>query len=206
LHEALRQLSPNLADLYLGAVIARTNDQNPDRLPQAAHSVREMMNAMPGAVGVEVRELDERFGNRLSGFRDSWGPLRAREANAEGEPWQGEIDRVLRRFLTKASGFFAWYDEHKPRRRAEFGDTLNRLEPSARSLPSELQATNVAAWESMREFFIKVCHHSVTTDVQAFDARLEQLEAFLLDRLQPRTFEDFDEIDAILREGQARDL
>jgi hypothetical protein len=33
------------------------------------------------------------------------------------------------------------------------------------------------------------------------DMTLDALERFLLDRLQPRTFDDFSEIDALLDEG-----
>lgn len=202
LHDALQQLSPPLASIYLGALKAGASDRNPDRLPQAAHSLRELMNGMPGALGVPVGELNQRLGDRLSGLRGSWGSLGALGADPD-RAWRGEISGPLRKFLKRATGFFAWYDEHQPRRRAEFGDTLDRLSPSPRAVPQQLHANNVVAWMAMRQYFIDVCHHSTQTEVSTFDATLEQLEGFLLDRLRPRTFEDFDEIDAIIREGEA---
>jgi hypothetical protein len=201
LYEALRTMSPKLGSLYLGALITHANEGNPDRLPQAAHSLRELMNAMPKALGVEVKALDERLGDRLDSFRGSWTPLHAR--GQADDPWNGQIDRPIRRFLTRSGRFFSWYDDHRPRRRAEFGDTLNRLTPSTRVLPAELQATNIAVWESMRDYFIAVCHHRETTDAETFDRRLDQLKSFLLDRMRPRTFDDFDAMDAVIAEGES---
>jgi hypothetical protein len=191
-------MSQHVADLYLGALWALESNENPDRFAQAAHSLRELINAVPVSVGVDVRALDERMGDRLAPLRESWQLTMIRTTNFDGVVWSGEIDGPLARFLERAEAFFSWLEEHRPRRRAEFADTLTRLDSSGRSLPPRLQDLNVQTWMEIRDYFIDVCHHRRSADRPEFDSWLEAFELFLLDRLRPRTFEDFDDIDAVI--------
>jgi hypothetical protein len=47
LYEALGERAEELARMYIGALIVLANPDNPDRLPQAAHSLRELMEKIP---------------------------------------------------------------------------------------------------------------------------------------------------------------
>ena len=53
-----------LAACYLGARAALADLGNPDRLAQAAHSLREMMDLMTYAVDVRVEALREKLTNK----------------------------------------------------------------------------------------------------------------------------------------------
>jgi hypothetical protein len=202
LHAALQSMGGGVADLYLGALWALDRSENPDRYAQAAHSLRELMNAVPVSVGVEVRALDERFGDRFSSVHQAWDSMFAR-TNAYDGGWKGEIDPPLARFLAKAMEFFSWAANHRPRRKAEFADALGRLDSSGRTLPPRLEDLNVQTWIEIREYFIAVCHHNKVADGPEFESWMNAFELFLLDRLQPRTFEDFNEIDSIIAAGEA---
>jgi hypothetical protein len=202
LHTALKVMSQHVADLYLGALWTLESNENPDRYAQAAHSLRELMNAVPVSVGVEVRALDERMGDRLTPLRESWQSTMNRTTTFDGKVWSGEIDGPLALFLERAHTFFSWLEDHRPRRRAEFADTLTRLDSSGRALPPRLQDLNVQTWMEIRAYFIDVCHHRKVADRLEFNSWLEAFELFLLDRLQPRTFNDFDDIDAIVAAGE----
>jgi hypothetical protein len=54
-----------------------------------------------------------------------------------------------------------------------------------------------------REYFQAIAHHGRQPPEEDFRARIDALERFLLDRLRPRTFADFDAIDDIIQEGES---
>ena len=79
---------------------------------------------------------------------------------------------------------------------------MRQLDGTKQSLPEPLQDVNISHWQEIREFFVNVAHHRKKTDDNEFQGRLESLETFLLDRLNPRTFADIDEIDALIDQGK----
>ena len=54
LHNLLLQRDSGLASMYLGGVVALRQLENPERYSQSAHSLREMLDAMPTALGFEA--------------------------------------------------------------------------------------------------------------------------------------------------------
>ncbi len=78
---------------------------------------------------------------------------------------------------------------------------LCSLDNSGHSLPGNLQKRNVENLIDLRNFFQGVSHHTIPCTEEKFYIKLEQLEEFLLDRLLPRIFADFDVIDEIIKEG-----
>ena len=52
----------------------------------------------------------------------------------------------------------------------------------------------------MREYFLSITHHRRATEERELRQCVDALERFLLERLVPRTFDDFAEIDALLAE------
>ena len=97
--------------------------------------------------------------------------------------------------------FFKWFESHYPRRRDEWHSALVRLDGSGRALPNRLASLNVDAWKNKRDYFQSVAHHGRDANEQELREWLDALERFLLDRLEPRTFDDLAEIDALLEEG-----
>jgi hypothetical protein len=119
--------------------------------------------------------------------------------------WTGSIDYHLAKFLSSAGTFINWFIDHNPSRRQEIRNALDGLAGPGRALPNPLATMNVKTWESIRDFFQATSHHRKSTDELEFSQRLNALEQFLLDKLAPRTFDDFSEIDALLEneEGHA---
>jgi hypothetical protein len=54
----------------------------------------------------------------------------------------------------------------------------------------------------MRRFFQNVSHHQYSAKPEEFENQLQALELFLLRKFSPPTFPNFDEIDAIIEEGE----
>jgi hypothetical protein len=199
---ALGRKSSDLVTFYVGAVSALAFDGNPDRLAHAAQGVRELIEKFPQYVDVAMPAHGERMGVKVNELESIWGRAVERsKCRTKDRNWEGEIDQPLKKFLAAVGEFYDWKREHIPRRRAEIEKTLASLDPSGRPLPPPLQDRNVDVWTDMREFFQDVAHHRVQCTPEQFGQWMEALELFLLERLQPRTFDDFGEIDQVL--GQA---
>jgi hypothetical protein len=158
------------------------------------------MEKLPEYLSVSVKAHRENLKDKVQGLADAWSAIPMDPASPGPTVCDVKIDRCLTIFLGKAADFFKWFSEHHPRRRKEVHGVLERLDGSGRSLPAPLAELNVDAWEETKKFFIAVLHHRKVPTEDEFSRWLDALERFLLDRLLPRTFEDFAEIDALLQE------
>ncbi len=201
-HRALTEKSAKLASMYHGALRVLQDDGNPDRLALAAHGLRELMEKLPAHFDVEMPAHRESLGPKVRELENHWKQTVDKSTcrNPDG-PWRGEIDRHLTRLLAELAGFFAWLNEHMPKRKEEVSATLRIIDPAKRPLPPQLQKLNVETWHAIHAFFIKVSHHGLACSVEELAQWTDALERFLLDRLVPRTFDDLRAIDAILAES-----
>jgi hypothetical protein len=205
LYGALADRSERLASMYYGALLVRDSGGNPDRFALAAHGMRELMEKLPAYLDVAMPAHAETLKRKVQEVEDAWNHV----VNSSGwsspqNAWQGSIDCRLRKFLAKLDSFFCWFRNHMPRRREEVSAVLRTIDPANRQLPRLLEERNVATWNEMRQFFQSVAHHGKTPAQVDFDKSVETLERFLLERLAPRTFDDFAEIDAILGTSETK--
>ncbi len=200
LYSGLAEKSSELAGMYLGAVLSFRQHNNPERFIQSAHSLREMMNGFPKYYDVQTKALNETLGDKVSAFHVKWERLLKKRKSSGNEVWKGKIDRSLSTFLSLIAEFFMWFAEHRPNRKKEIAATLREIDASGGTLPSSLEFRNVEVWGILRDFFIRICHHDRKTNEEEFEQNLGELERFLLNRICPRTFEDFSEIDRIIAE------
>src|SRR2546430_12741083 len=114
------RIGKQLSACYLGALATLAEPRNPDRLAQAAHSIREMMDLLPEAVDVRTEALREKLGNEAAKLENAWREAQ-KSACLEAGRWKGQIDGPLKKFLVQAVAFYEWKDEHQPRRRGEIG-------------------------------------------------------------------------------------
>jgi hypothetical protein len=203
LFAALDQMRPELGQYYLGALYALDDHRNPEHLSHAAHSVRELIEKLPGAVGVGYRENQTSLKHKVRGMHGRWVSARQNSAaNALPDGWTGRIDNHLYRYLTASGRFFDWFDEHHPTRAAETASLLRQLNMNDTALAStEVEIVQVKTWQGIRDYFLGVAHHR-RADVDDFLDRFSEFERFLLSLLTPRTFESFDALDEILREAE----
>lgn len=186
--------SVRLAEMYRGALSVLNQEYNPDRLAQAAHSLRELMEKLPRAVDVpaaqgdgltvRVRRVHRRW--RLYTKISSDGPKRV---------------KVLTGFQTEMEKFAVWFEERDKTRRQIAGQLIDRLDQRKTSLPAQIKDVHVDEWDLCHKYFEDTSHHSKTT-IDEFDGWLVTLETFLLDRLRPRTFDDQVALKTIVIEGE----
>jgi hypothetical protein len=203
LHRAFLEKDPSLAQMYLGGLAVLNDSTNPDSLALAAHAFRELIEKLPAAVAVPATARRESLRVKVREVQEAW--RRAQDGSrchSDGK-WSGEVDKPLRKLLLRLAEFFAWVDAHLPRRREEIARALQRLDVSGRALPEPLQDLNVEAWTRTHEYFQAVAHHGKVAPRDEFTRWVSAAEAFFLDRLKPRTFEDFASIDELIREGES---
>ena len=202
LYEALAARDLKLADMYFGAFSVLNQEGNPDRLALTSHGVRELMEKMPRYLDLPVPPEGPRLGDKVRSLVPVWEKVLSRSNWSGNDGWVGTIDEVLREFLRKARELFAWFNVERPMRRERMTRVIRGLDPSGRSLPPPIEKLHVDEWVEYHDYFNDVAHHRITPTSEDFELWLGALESFLLDRLRPRTFEDLEIIDLIIKEGE----
>jgi hypothetical protein len=204
LFEELAKQNPILSRMYLGSVVVLRDLANPDRFPQCAHSIRELMEKLPTWFDVPTKAHRESLGNQVSNLVSSFEAMKSKSTcHNEENGWEGEIDGRLKGFIERFEVFVTWKRNHFPRRREEAGDLLERIDASGRRLPQPLAEKNADIWMELKDYFTVSSHHpSNEIDEEEFLQWVDAFEKIILDRLVPRTFDDFKEIDGLIEEGE----
>src|SRR5579872_2552217 len=186
LHRALAERDERLARLYLGALMVLQQERNPSRLSLAAHGLRELLNGLSAILDAPVPPRPPSLKEKVLELSTRWERARRSNCYCDGK-LQGEIDAHLGRALDAIQEFFAWFSADLPTRRERTATILRGLDPIARRLPGTIERLRVDEWGHCHDFFTGVAHQRTPGD---FDKWLDCLERMLLDRLQPRTYED----------------
>jgi hypothetical protein len=205
MERSLEQRDKRLAEFYLGALRVLADRENPDRFSLCAHGLRELMEKLPEYLDVPSIAQRESLKPKVRQVEDVWLGVQVHSSCFAAGNWEGTIDAHLRKLLSHLGSFFEWFAQHNPRRKQEMQSALVILEGSGRSLPPVLADLNVSAWEAKRDFFVNVAHHRKMVGDKEFGTWLEALERFLLDRLIPRTFDEYAKVDALVDEEEHRD-
>lgn len=203
LYKALAALNPEVGMMYFGALMTRTNAANPDRFALVAHGLRELMEKLPKYVDVPIVNKGASLKERVRALAQRRELAILNSINRDGAEWRGEIDNHLRAFLSDSDGFFEQFAGEDITRRGRAATILRGLDPSAEPLPEKLEELNIIKWQKCNDYFVRVSHHSRVADENEFDAHISELETLLIDRLAPRTSDDFAVIDLIIKEGEA---
>ena len=199
----LHTRSERIARMYLGAVSALKDDLDPERLCKAAHEMRELMEKLPEIVDVEIRALNERMGPRVAELEKEFNSM-IEKSKLKSPNWDGEVDQPMRSCLEQLCEFFDWKRSHQPRRRDETARTLRALDGPGRLLPADLEKTSVQSWMDTKDFFVRVAHHQAEPSQKEFSESMGYVEGVLLSKLNPRTFADFDSVDALIDRGESK--
>jgi len=192
---------PDLTRYYLGARRVLQDETNPDRLAQAAHSVRELLEKLPNYFDVPAEKGDRSLKAEAKNLAVVWDRTVKNSRCYDSERWSGEIDGSLHKFLRKAMEFFKWLGDERPARVDQAREFLRATDASPYRMPVAIERLRLAEWDEYRNFFVGIAHHGTATfdDVEQW---LASLEDFLLRQLVPRTFEDRDEIRRIVAEAE----
>lgn len=204
LYESLTDRDPKLAAMYLGAIMAFGQDENPERLPHAAHSLRELLEKLPRYLDVPVPAEEARLSDKVNGLAPHWDKVTA-DPTWNGNDWLGPVKDPLRSFLRRAKEFFAWCKTARPSTKTRTAIVLRGLDPTGQALPRPIEELRIQEWTEYRDYFVGIAHHGTEDEGTPFESWLTSLEGFLLDRFRPRTFRDQEQLRRIIDEAENAD-
>lgn len=185
--------------MYMEARRAIARNDGPESLHVAAYELREFMNALSPALDVPVVPFEQLKG-KVRSFVGDWKKKAGKTMCLRDGRWDGQIDNELRGLLASITTFVTWIEEQVPSRRAEAAVVLGKLAPTAHPFPGALLKVRTDEWSDLLGYFNGYSHHNSDPDPVEFRQQIERLEVFLLDHLEPRTFEDQSKIDRLIRE------
>jgi len=202
LFQALGKKDQQLALMYLGALSVLKNILNPDRIAQAAHSLRELLEKLPRILDMPIQVKPPSMIDKIRPLEQTWSKAKTESSCLKTNPHSGEIDRPLRKFLDETDSFFTWLGSDRPTRRQQAAKVVRGLDPLKKVLPETIESLHVEEWDRYRSHFELVSHHQIVEEYEEFIKWVDGVERYLLDRLVPRTFDDFTTLDKIIGEGE----
>ena len=186
--------------MYVGALWALAQSTNPDRIAQAAHSLRQVIEKLGERVGAPLKTAGT-LGGKVRDLRLKWRKVDLPSVfDAEAE--SGSLAPRVRAFLGEVREFFRWYDEEQPNRREQVARFLARTDPSRRPAPQPVEKRLTDRWLHLLGELSAIAHHRPDGTEARVRELLDGLSALIMDTLRPRTFERQDEIDRIIAEGE----
>ena len=195
---AIARQRADVAACYHAAIVVLNDEHLPDRLPLAAHALRELLEKLPNDTMAIDTGAD--LNSKVIELRKPWDEAVEEEQAQQGAPWSNGVGGALRTFLDAVTDFFATRDAITTGRKEQAAAFLKTLEVCTVPLPADLRRRSAREWMQLRGYFNNVAHHQEIPTVQDFQARVAQLEAFLSARLTPRPMADFARIDTLLQE------
>ena len=200
--DELTRQDTKLADMYVGAVHVLHQRGNPDRIAQAAHSLREL-----------IEKLGERLGAPIAG-----GPSLKERVHLLRQKWPNQAlatvydermnslssPKPVRDFLDKIRDFFDWFDQSFPSRRERIGQFLAATDPLQRRLMPAIEKAHVARWLDVRDALLAIAHHGRNPTETELQQVFDSVDSLLIERLRPKVFEQQDELDQIIAEGEGQ--
>ena len=183
-----------LSKWYLGALYALANPHNPDRISQAAQSLRELVEKLPRV----VREGDVQ-GN-APGFAEMRRGIDTRILEDKGRYAEGWKDKVIDSHLDKTLQKFERYVElsRQPTRKEQMQRAVADIDPMVDQLDGGIREEKRNRLHDLWRRLEGFAHHRSNPDIEKFRECLESLEGTVFDLLAPITAQDQHEIQSIL--------
>lgn len=195
LYQLLAAKDQGLGDKYSGALLVLSYS-HPERVPQAAYSMRELMDRLPEHVGVPISKPPD-LGSQVRGLLDSW-------ESVKGDTDDGvrELTRRLRRFLRSLGAFFDRFQHRFPRVQDRAARLMRGLDPAGQPLPGPLEQSLVKRWMELSNAFNAILHGSVV-EATIVAGLIVEVEDVLLNFLSPNAVEHRVLLEELVQEGEA---
>ena len=195
LYQHLAGMDQDLADKYSGAVLVLSYS-HVERIPQAAYSMRELMDRLPAHVGVPLSKPAD-LGSQVQGLRDQWNRVKG-----DADDGVGDITRRLRRFLSSLGAFFEGFQHRSPRVQERTARLMRALDPARQSLAGPLEQDLVKRWMDLFDDFNSILHGRVVR-AGIVESLIGEVEDVLLNFLSPSAVEHRELLEALVQEGEA---
>jgi hypothetical protein len=175
-----------VGEWYLGALMTLGNKENPERLSQAAHSLRELLENIPKWNGIEIEDVNK------TAYADSRSRVfRALTKCKNGDfskGWKGEITPQLEELMADLEAYAKL--NAGPGRQATTAQGIAKSNPLYEHTAEERQKTLIRELKKCGESFQNFAHHNYSSDREdAFLAALAKAEKLLVDIFNPSAVE-----------------
>jgi len=194
--------SRNLAAMFRGAILSLSQEDNPDRLPLAAHGLRELIEKLPRVLGAAATEKPNPLDARVREFRGIFVAGLDRTKCFRDENWAGELDPPLIDILNAAKTLVDEFRVDHPERPLRAARTLRTLARGADPLPGTYEERMAKQLIDLEKYFIGVSHHDFETTPIELQRRLNSLTDLLLDYMRPQSIEAMRSLDELISEAE----
>jgi hypothetical protein len=182
--------------MYLEAIRAlQRSTEFPEALHVVAYELREFMNFLPVVLDLPTPDHSQ-MKSRVMNLVADWERATNGNDNHDGKQWI-EVDSKARVLLGRLDRFMRWCKASIPDRHASVRAILAAVTPGNRRMPDRLVSDRVRQWSDLLGYFNRITHHE-RPDPDDLRQSMRELEEFLLDLLEPKTFEEQDAIDALI--------
>ena len=184
-----------LSQWYLGAFYALENEQNSDRIAQAAHSLRELIEKLPRVVeGSDVQAPSPNFQQK----RDNMCRRIVKDKEHYPDGWKDKkIDGHLDKTLKQVEEYLE--SNQQPTRRERMQTAVTTIDPMADRFGIGIRERKRdelhGLWEKLEGF----AHHQKKQKIEDLEICLNKLENTVIDLLAPITAENQKQIQTILK-------
>ena len=184
-----------LSQWYLGAFYALENEQNSDRIAQAAHSLRELIEKLPRVVeGSDVQAPSPNFQQK----RDNMCRRIVKDKEHYPDGWKDKkIDGHLDKTLKQVEEYLE--SNQQPTRRERMQTAVTTIDPMADRFGIGIRERKRdelhGLWEKLEGF----AHHQKKQKIEHLEICLNKLENTVIDLLAPITAENQKQIQTILK-------
>lgn len=203
LYSALKARSETLARMYFSALQVFAQIENEDRIHLTAHAMRELMGKLPEVIDVPIEDgAKQSLGSFVSNVNEEWIKM-CTKSRWPGDPkWDGEVDPDLKKFLLKIEIMLEAELRIKKDRRTVVQSVIRKQNFNSTFLPSDIEELRIKEWMMYQKYFVKIAHFNLTNE-EEFLGYLKEFENFLLNYLEPRTFDVYDEIKKLIVDGES---
>jgi hypothetical protein len=194
-----------IAEMYLGALHVLAHRDNPERLSQAAQSMRELLDRLSRQHEGEPIQLKKTWASDY--IQSIGGDLDAARKESKcydqiANGWRGVIDSPLERLLHAVSQAVGMHRSNPGNAEVE-RRFLRGLEPPSDPLPSDREKELLGQWRSHAKYFQDVAHHRAYPPQEDFERRMSACTSFLLARLRPTAFTTLQLLDELISEAES---
>lgn len=184
-----------LSEWYLGALYTLYNEQNPDRIAQTAHSLRELVEKLPRVIeGTDAPATSPNFQQKRA---EIYKRIRKDKENYP-DGWENkQIDGHLDKTFKQVEEYLE--SNQQPSRRERMQMAVTTIDPMANRFDIEIRERKRDELYELWDKLEGIAHHRNKQNIDNLESCLNKLESTIIDLLAPITAQNQKEIETILR-------
>ena len=191
-----------LSQWYLGALYTLHNEQNPDRIAQTAHSLRELIEKLPRVVD---RSNVQAPSSTFQQQRENMYRRILTDKKHHPDGWKGEtIDAHLDNTLKEVEKYLE--SNQQPTRRERMQMAVTTIDPMANRFDRQIREGKRDKLYELWDKLEGIAHHRNKQNIDDLENCLNKLESTIIDLLAPITAHDQNEIQAILANANRSEI